>query len=252
MTPELPSKFLLTAQAEWLAPARARLLRRVGVARRRRILDLGAGYGVVTGELVRRGGGFVAALDRVETATSASSVQATSASSVQAALASSVCGDARLLPFADNSFDLVFCQCVLLWVGDGLETLETAVAEIHRVLEPNGVLIALEPDYAGMIEHPPEIATRDIWLSALARAGAEPRIGRLLPGLLADQGFQVRVDLIDSLVPPSSTRFDFLRTLPLTPDEAKGLERAAATDARLGREWRQIVHLPFFLISAIR
>ncbi|MCZ7670353.1 MAG: hypothetical protein M5U34_25945 [Chloroflexi bacterium] len=27
----------------------------MGVARRRRILDLGAGYGAVTGELVRRG-----------------------------------------------------------------------------------------------------------------------------------------------------------------------------------------------------
>ena len=59
MTPALPSKTLLEAQAEWLAPARARLLRRVGIARRRRILDLGAGYGAVTGELVRRGGGFV-------------------------------------------------------------------------------------------------------------------------------------------------------------------------------------------------
>ena len=239
MFPALPSGELLRMQAEWLAPARARLLRRAGVARRRRILDLGAGYGAVTGELARRGGGFVAALDRVETAVSTGSAQAASTGSV--------CGDARRLPFADSSFDLVFSQCVLLWAG-----LTRAAAEIHRVLEPGGVLIALEPDYAGMIEYPPEIETRDIWLAALARAGAEPRIGRLLPGVLAEQGFEVRVDLLDSLVMPSRTRFDFLRTLLLTPDEVEALERAAASAARLGGEWRQIVHLPFFLISATK
>jgi SAM-dependent methyltransferase len=231
----LPSAELLRMQAEWLAPARARLLRRAGVARRRRILDLGAGYGAVTGELARRGGGFVAALDVVETA-------------VYQAPGVPVCGDARRLPFADDSFDLVFSQCVLLWVGE----VETAVAEIDRVLEPGGVLIALEPDYAGMLVYRPGIATRDIGLAGLDRVGAEVGIGRLLPGLLAEQGFEMRVDLLDSLVTPSSTRFDFLRTLPLTPDEAGALARAAASAARLRGAWGQIVHLPFFLISARR
>lgn len=236
--PALPSKFLLQAQAEWLAPARARLLRRVGIARRRRILDLGAGYGAVTGELVRRGGGFVAALD-------------TSISSVTTLLNSPAVplfGDALSLPFADNSFDLVFCQCVLMWVGD----LETVVSEIHRVLAPNGVLIALEPDYAGMIEHPPEIATRDIWLSALARVGADPRVGRLLPMVLAAQGFEVRVDLLDNVYMPSATRFDFLRTLPLLPEEKSTLDRVMAVADNLPGTWEQIAHLPFFLISATK
>jgi len=246
----LPSKALLEAQAKWLAPARARLLRRVGIARRRRILDLGAGYGVVTGELQRRGGGFVAALDQVETA-------------VSHAPGFSICGNVLSIPFADNSFDLVFCQCVLMWVlspssistpsVDSITkpslTLETAVSEIHRVLEPNGVLIALEPDYAGMIEYPPSIATRDIWLSSLTRAGAEPQLGRILPGMLADKGFQVRVDLFDSLLPPDPARFDFLRSLSLTADEAKTLEMAAMAESLIG-SWQQIVHLPFFLISA--
>ena len=238
MNPALPSKSLLQAQAEWLAPARARLLRRVGIAHRRRILDLGAGYGAVTGELVRRGGGFVTALD-------------TSASSVTALLNSPaipVCGDAFSLPFADNSLDLVFCQCVLMWMGD----VKTAVSEIHRVLQPNGVLIALEPDYADMMEYPPEIATRDIWLSALARAGAEPRAGRMLPEILTTQGFEVRVDLLDSLVAPEPTRFEFLRTLPLTADETKALENAVLADSSLGGSWEKVVHLPFFLISAMK
>ena len=247
MNPALPSKSLLQAQAEWLAPARARLLRRVGIARRRRILDLGAGYGAVTGELARRGGGFVAALD-------------TSTSSVSALLNSPgfpICGDALSLPFADNSFDLVFCQCVLMWVTStgavtGSVGLKTAVSEIHRVLEPNGVLIALEPDYAGMIEHPPEIATRDIWLSALARVGAEPRVGRMLPGMLAAQGFEVRIDLLDSVPMPSATRFDFLHTLPLLPEEKSTLDRVMIAADNLTGTWEQVAHLPFFLISATK
>ncbi|MFO7679320.1 MAG: methyltransferase domain-containing protein [Chloroflexota bacterium] len=279
MNPALPPKNLLEAQAEWLAPARARLLRRVGVARRRRILDLGAGYGAVTGELARRGGGFVAALDREEAVFTSTSSVVTSTSSVNTEPAEAVtepvevgadfispvfplCGDALSLPFVKGSFDLVFCQCVLLWVtsaGSGTATsagsvsvLATAVSEIHRVLEPGGVLIALEPDYAGMIEHPPEIAARDIWLSALARAGAEPRIGRLLPGMLAQQSFAVRVDLLDSLTAPVMTRFDFLRTLPLLPEEKSTLDRAALAADNLGGVWQQTAHLPFFCITATK
>lgn len=234
-TSALPPKNLLEAQAAWLAPARGRLLRRVGVARRRRILDLGAGYGAVTGELRRRGGGWVTALDREFTA-----VAETSAHNVN--------GDARCLPFKNATFDLVFCQCVLLWVGD----VATAVAEVRRVLEPGGVFIALEPDYAAMIEQPPDIATRDLWLAALARAGAEPKIGRKLPGLLAAQGFDVRVDLLEEVERPSPTRFDFLRTLPLTSPEQAALNQAETAAHRLPEPWVQIAHLPFFLITAER
>ncbi len=234
-SPSLPAPTLLTEQAAWLAAARGRLLRRVGVARRRRILDLGAGYGAVTGELVRRGGGWVTALDRELTAVSQTP-------------ALNVNGDARQLPFKNAAFDLVFCQCVLLWVGD----VATAVAEIRRVLEPGGVLIALEPDYAGLIEQPPEIATRDLWLAALARAGAEPEIGRRLPGILAAHGFDVRVDLLETTARPSLTRLEFLQTLPLTADEQARLARAEAAAQALTGDWAQIAHLPFFLVTAER
>ncbi len=247
MTPELPSKALLAAQAEWLAPARARLLRRVGVARRQRILDLGAGYGAVTGELVRRGGGVVVALDRVDTSTSSE------------ATAPFLCGDALSLPFADSSFDFVFCQCVLMWVtatssetDDSINPISQVVREIYRVLEPGGVLIALEPDYPGMIEYPPEIATKDVWLSVLERAGAMPYIGRALPGQLGAAGFAVRVDLLDSLHAPSMVRFDFLQTLPLVPEEKSTLDRVMRTADNLSGTWEQVVHLPFFLITATK
>jgi len=50
------------------------------------------------------------------------------------------CGDAGLLPFADNSFDCVF-------VGYGLRNfpnLDVAVSEIERVTRPGGSLVSLD------------------------------------------------------------------------------------------------------------
>jgi malonyl-CoA O-methyltransferase len=55
-----------------------------------------------------------------------------------------VCGDAERLPFADNSFDLVFSNLMLQWCG----ALEAAFAELQRVLRPGGLLMftSLGPD----------------------------------------------------------------------------------------------------------
>jgi SAM-dependent methyltransferase len=157
-------------------------------------------------------------------------------------------GDALHLPFAAQSFDLVFCQCVLLWVGNVAATAH----EIYRILQPGGVLIAIEPDYDGLIEYPPEIVTRDLWLAALARVGAEARIGRILPGLLAAAGFQVKVNLLDEVVAAPPTRFEFLRTLPLTVEETVVLRQIENTAANLGGEWAQVAHLPFVLVTAVK
>jgi arsenite methyltransferase len=237
---DLPSTDLLRHQAHWLAPARARLLRRVAIARRRSVLDLGAGRGAVTGELVRRCGGRVTALD-----------YATNALREEAELfagALRVCGDATRLPFADSAFDLVFCQCALMWIVPA----EAAVGEIRRVLQTGGVLVALEPDYGGMVEHPPAVATRNLWLAALTRTGADPLNGRKLPGLLETRGFDVRVDLLPELLPPELARFDLLRGLPLTEEEQKALRRSEEKDAVMSSEWLKVVHLPFFLVTAIK
>ncbi|MBN2474936.1 MAG: methyltransferase domain-containing protein [Pirellulales bacterium] len=232
----LPAQALLKQQAGWLAPARARLLRRVGIARRRRVLDLACGRGAVTGELVQRGSGTVVALDRAR--------QALCEDTGALAGAWRICGDATRLPFADDVFELVFCQLALMWLDA-----TAAVGEIRRVLCPGGVLVAVEPDYGGMIEHPPEIATCDLWLSALRRAGADPHIGRKLPGLLADAGFRTRVDLLERLQSPSAARFDLLRGLPLTGAEKRSLRQIEAADGTCAEAGR-VVHLPVFLITA--
>jgi SAM-dependent methyltransferase len=234
----LPSQELLARQAEWLAPARARILRRAGIARRRRVLDLACGFGAVTGELVRRSGARVVALDRRHDLPAGAGAEFDGAFRVAA--------DAGRLPFADGSFDLVFCQFALLWLDA-----RAAIAEVHRVLRPAGVLVAMEPDYGGMIEHPPGIATRRLWLAGLARAGADPTIGRRLPGLLKSAGFSVRVDLLERLEPASPLRFDFLRELPLSADERQALADVEAAD-RECVDCPPVVHLPVFLLTATK
>ena len=232
----LPPPELLRQQAAWLAPARARLLRRARIAGRRRVLDLACGTGAVTGELVRRCGGTVVALDR--------NLRALSAADEPFAKSVRVCGDATGLPFAQDSFDLVFCQYALMWFDA-----RAVVEEVRRVLQPGGLLVAVEPDYGGMIEHPPEIAARDLWLAALARAGADPQVGRKLPGLASAAGLRVRVDLLARLDCPSPARFDLLRGLPLTDVERETLRRIKAADAACA-ECHRVVHLPMFLITA--
>lgn len=233
-----PSPDLLHDQAAWLAPARARLLRRVQIAQRRRVLELGCGIGAVTGELVRRAAGRVVALDR--------HLEALAEPAAGGEGAARVCGDAMRLPFGAGAFDLVFSQFTLLWLDP-----QAAVDEAYRVLEPGGGLVALEPDYGGLIEYPLTIATRTIWINALLRAGAEPEIGRKLPGLLATAGFKVQVDLLDQLETPSPRRFDFLRGLPLGSEERALLDQIQAADRAMGEAVR-VAHLPVFLVTATK
>jgi len=239
-TAALPSVKLLEEQAPWLAPARARLLRNVAIAHCRRVLDLGAGCGAVTPELVRRARGSVMALDR-----EAAALQECATAFVGASRAA---GDALHLPFADDTFDLVFCQLTLLWISP----LAQALAEIWRTLAPGGALVALEPDYGGLMEYPPEIATRDLWLHGLTRAGADPCVGRKLPALLSQQGFMCRVALFDTLEPPAPERFELLRGLPLESAEQAALKEIALQAHRLSGGWGQVAHLPFFLVTALK
>jgi SAM-dependent methyltransferase len=218
-------------QSGWLAPARARLLRRAAVARRRVILDLGAGCGSTLGELARRGAGVVIAADRafddLRRVPPSPGVHA-------------VACDAARLPLASDSVDLVFAQWALLWMP-----LEAVLAECLRVLRPGGAFASLEPDFGGLMEEPKSVSTRELWLAALQRAGADPCVGRRIPVRLAALGLRVEVRLLDSVLPALPERFDVLGGLPLTGEERSQVEGARRADARLP-EGDRLVHLPIF------
>ena len=217
-------------QAEWLADARARILRLAGIAQRKSVLDLGSGYGIITQELRRRTSGNVFALDQSLSAISG--------------IQPCVCADASKLPFRDTSFDCVFSQNLLLWISSA----EVVVEGVHRVLKSHGVWVLFEPDFGGMIEHPAEIESKDIWIASLLRAGADPLIGRKLPALLQKAGFRVTTEFLPRLEKASSNRLDFLSELDLTDPEKERLNQIR--NACQDRD--SISHLPYFLIIAER
>ena len=236
--PDQPPIEQARALAGWLAGPRSRALQRALVGRRERVLDVGSGHGIVTAELARRAAGETVALDIDEAALAGDEYPAG---------AVRVCGDARALPFHDASFDLLLFQNVLLWVGDA----EQAVAEAARVLAPGGALVALEPDYGGMMEHP-DLGLRVIWLDALERAGADPLIGRQLPGLCEAAGLRPWVELAHIPAHAEAEALALLLGLPLTPGERRLVEGARPIIAAAAGGWSVFLHVPYFLVVAHR
>jgi SAM-dependent methyltransferase len=235
--PDLPDPAASRQLAQWLAGARGRLLRRAQIGLRERILEVGCGHGFVTEELTRRCPGLVTALDRDTASARAAGV---AARLVQA--------DARELPLASESCDLVLFQNVLLWV----DRAESAIPEAARVLRPGGYLLAIEPDFGGMIEHPPEIGLREVWLEGLGAAGADPLIGRKLPGMCESAGLEVWVELLHVPQPSDPAALTLLDDLPLPASDRARVEdvrqRLTATPGR----WQALIHVPYFLIAATK
>jgi ubiquinone/menaquinone biosynthesis C-methylase UbiE len=103
--------------------------------------------------------------------------------------------DACRLPFADASFDSVFCVAVLQHIGD----VRTAVAEMARVTRPGGRIVAVEPDNSARYFYSSVPDGREAhdaarrFFSALAEAkgdASEPAVGPQLPSLFARSGIQ--------------------------------------------------------------
>ena len=101
-----------------------------------RVLELGAGPGATTEELRRRAKQVTSLeYDQKFAAKLGARFGNTNASVLQ--------GDAAALPFGDESFSSVIAILVLHHLKSR-EQQERAFAEIHRVLRPGGVFLALE------------------------------------------------------------------------------------------------------------
>ena len=227
----LPSRELAREQSQWLRGARSRLFRQANITRRKKILELGAGWGDVSMELADRSGTEVLALDRCEYALQ----------NIDHAMVQTLCGDAHAIPLDDDSVDLVVTQFAFLWFHDP----STVVGEIGRILKADGAVACIEPDFGGLMEYPDSVAIGDVWLKALLRNHAHPHIGRRLPGLFSAAGFRVDTMLLDRLVRPLPQRFKLLSELSLTEKEAARVQTATQNASS-----RDIVHLPHFLLIA--
>lgn len=124
--------------------------------------------------------------------------------------------DARALPFADDSLDLVFSNLCLQWVDD----LPRALAELRRVLREGGLLVFSTFGPETLIE----------LREAYARAGFTPPLSpfaaiQQVGEALVAQGFKN----------PVLERDRFTLTYPDTTALMRDLKAIGATDARVDR-----------------
>jgi ubiquinone/menaquinone biosynthesis C-methylase UbiE len=109
-------------------------------------------------------------------------------------------GDASRLPLADESFEVVTCQTVLMHLAEPL----AALREMIRILRPGGLLICVEPNnfwnylsYNSLSESEPlEVIVRrfEFWLryhrGRIAAGRGNHSLGDLLPGIFAQLGLR--------------------------------------------------------------
>jgi len=110
------------------------------------VLDVGCGHGYLTVDIAAHAGRVVG-IDinkkRLDTAQEFTKAEGSIVEYIHA--------DSRKLPFADNTFDVVFSQWMLEWMADP----EKAIAEMHRVARPGGVVIVHIGWWPGISFDPP-------------------------------------------------------------------------------------------------
>ena len=127
------------------------------------------------------------------------------------------CADVEHLPLADRSMDLVFCSAVLQWCDP-----ETAIAEMHRALRPQGVLMfaTFGPDTLKEL--------REVWAAVDSEVHVHEFLDmHILGDVLADAGFELPVVDVNHLTVTHKTLTSCLRDL-----KAIGANNAAGARAR--------------------
>jgi SAM-dependent methyltransferase len=229
-------------QSEWLRPARARMLRLAGIQQASNVLDLGCGWGQVTVELALRSWGQVVGLDINRSAVERA--QHETPSDLVPRL-SYQCADAACLPYRPHSFDVVFCQWTLLWIHDRSAVLR----EIERVLRPRGALVAIEPDFGGLMAFPIE-NLRELWIGALRNCQADPLVGRHLLSECRAHGLTSSAYFLDRYHPFLESSLEFLRDLVSDRQSLKQLDELQQRPGEVNKVSPLTVHLPLWMVVA--
>lgn len=168
-------------QAGWTREGRQHLFAKANLPPKARVLEVGCGTGAVMSQIATETQYNQTGID-----IDYPSLVFAQESCPESDLAQ---GDGHLLPFADSSFDAVYCHYLLLWVDDPLQVLR----EMRRVTKPGGVVIALaEPDHASRIDAPtPLDELGRLQTVALATQGANIWMGRLLSQYFQKAGLEL-------------------------------------------------------------
>lgn len=171
-----------TQQAKWTRDLRAYIFDKIKLKDSQRVLEVGCGTGAILSELptyVSLHGLDIdsAALNQCQTHMPSTSL---------------IHGDVLKLPYSNDSFDVVYCHFLLLWVDDPLQALH----EIKHVTRPHGHIIAFaEPDYTARIDQPEELVQLGKWQAeSLKKQGADPGFG----ARLAESFFQAGIQIVET------------------------------------------------------
>lgn len=164
-------------QANWTKELRNYIFEKVGLDQASSTLEVGCGTGAILSTMDIPAYGLDIQLASLKEAKR------------HAPTSPLTCADAFSLPFANASFDVVFCHFLLLW----LPTPQLALAEMIRVTKAGGALIAFaEPDYTQRVDEPAALAQLGMWQrDALKAQGADPAMGAKLAELFYEAGITI-------------------------------------------------------------
>ncbi|KAA0011014.1 MAG: methyltransferase domain-containing protein [Thermoplasmata archaeon] len=152
------------------------------------VLDVGCGSGAVTKDVCNHTNGYVIAIDDSLDMIKIAKKVLKGVRNVQLCL-----GDAHRLPFKDDTFDIVVCNLLFMWVKEP----QQVINEMARVTKKGGKVVAtLEPDFGGKIHWPPYPEVDEIFAGrAIRNRGGDPYIGRKLRMLFVRAGLKTKVGL---------------------------------------------------------
>jgi ubiquinone/menaquinone biosynthesis C-methylase UbiE len=226
-------------QATWTARLRDHVFVQARITPRNPILEVGSGTGAVLGAYPAPNAAIGLDLDLP-------SLQFARQQQPHLRLAA---GDAHLLPYPDNAFDLTFTHYVLLWLADPAR----ALAEMRRVTRPGGVVAAFaEPDYGARIDKPDELAELGALQTAALRArGADPLIGARLGQLFRVAGLaEIETGMMEMLPTSQLSAEDLAIEQAVLQDDLQDFVDAATLAALLDHDrqaWERgdrVLHVP--------
>lgn len=205
-------------------------LEQLGLRAGEDVLDVGCGSGFLTLELARAVGesGSVAALDLSGDMVDAARERCRGLAQVTFGQ-----GNVTALPMPPDSYDAVTCTQVLLYVED----VETALAQMVRVLRPGGRLAVLETDWRGVVMNSADPGLTDAVYRAWDDAVPSPNLPVRLEPLMRAAGLR---DIRVTAIPLLNTEFDpGLFSVSSLDWLGSNAVRQGAVTQKESRRWRE-------------
>ena len=223
----------LKKQADHTREFRHSLYNKVDIRKRKKILDVGCGSGVITAEVASLTEGDVIGIDIDSQKLEYAKLITPRITLMEA--------DALHLPFKPNTFDLVMFSVVLMHIREQ----QKAVDEMVRVTRKNGIVLAtMEPDHAGAL-HYPESKSHPLFMRTLEERGSDTHMGRKLKYIFTSAGLKTEIGITThdlDMMNENSNEFleHFLHHFEFTK---KSLRKYGWTEEEIETYKREQVHL---------